>query len=203
MKSQHQAVNFGSPLSIAEVASTFMEDFVLQQLLFQSTLKQRLMLYMQKLDDDIATIFRQVAAYNFEKELHLMCQKKGYLASNTIGELFVKHMASYMGPYVEQSGGSNNYWVYWSHFRTFFYVYSYASGLLVSKSLQARVRQDPAYIKVVKQILTAGSSDSPQNIFKKYAGLDIANPKFWTTGLKEVESLLVETERLYEEVRGK
>ena len=203
MKSQKHALNFGSPLSIAEVASTFIEDFVLQQLLSQSTSRQRLVLYMQKLDDDMSTIFRQVAAYNFEKELHLLFREKGYLASEEIGKLFIKHMASYMGQYVEQSEGSDNYWVYWSHFRSFFYVYSYASGLLISKSLKARVKQDPKFIKQVKQILSAGSSDSPKNIFQKYAGIDISNPQFWTKGLDEIESLLVETEKLYKEVKGK
>lgn len=203
MKSQQHALNFGSPLSIAEVASTFMEDFVLQQLLSQSTARQRLVLYMQKLDDDIGTIFRQVAAYNFEKELHSLFREKGYLASEVIGKLFVKHMTSYMGPYVEQSEGSENYWVYWSHFRTFFYVYSYASGLLISKSLQASVKQDPKFVTQVKQILSVGSLDSPRNIFKNIAGIDISQPEFWTKGLNEVESLLMETEKLYKEVRDK
>ena len=98
-------------------------------------------------------------------------------------------MASFMGDAVEQSPGSENWWVYWSHIRTFFYVYSYASGLLISKSLQAEVRRNPDFMAKVKEFLSAGLSDSPRNIFLKL-GIDIADPAFWSRGTAEVENLL-------------
>jgi oligoendopeptidase F len=203
MKSLPQALNYGTPLSVAEVASTFMEDFVLQRLLEKATAKQRFTIYMEKLNDDISSIFRQVAAYNFEKELHAVFREKGYVPKEEIGRIFQKHMASYLGDYVELSDGSENFWVYWSHFRSFFYVYSYASGLLISKSLQARVKQDPGFVTSVKQILASGMSDSPSNLFKKHAGLDISDPQFWTKGIEEVELLLDAAEKLWEEVKDK
>jgi oligoendopeptidase F len=199
MKTQ-RALNFGSPLSLAEVASTFMEDFVLQELLIRASPKQRLALYIQKLDSDISSIFRQVAAYNFEKQLHTEFRQAGYLPKEKIGEIFLQHMASYMGKYVEQSKGAENYWVYWSHFRTFFYVYSYASGLLISKSLQAKVKQNPDFILAVKSILSAGSAAAPREIFQKHAQIDIADFEFWTKGLKEVELLLTQAEKLWKEI---
>jgi oligoendopeptidase F len=96
---------------------------------------------------------------------------------------------------VEQSEGSENWWVYWSHIRYFFYVYSYASGLLISKSLQNFVKQDPAFIIKVKEFLSAGLSDSPKNIFAKL-GIDITDKGFWNKGLEEIEKLLNETEAL-------
>ena len=114
------------------------------------------------------------------------------LSSLIIGRLFQKHMSAYMGKYVEQSPGSENWWVYWSHIRSFFYVYSYASGLLISKSLQNSVKKDPRFINKVKDFLSAGLSDSPKNIFQKL-GVDISDKNFWNKGLDEVESLLEET----------
>lgn len=188
MKSQKYALNFGSPLCTAEVASTFMEDFVLQ------SLPKSKSLLMKKLDDDISTIFRQVAAYRFEQELHTTFRKKGYLAKEEIGEIFTRHMASYMGDAVLQNDGTQNWWVYWSHFRSFFYVYSYASGLLISKALQSKVKQDPKFIVQVKQFLSAGSSDSPKNIFKKL-GIDITDKNFWLLGLTEIETSLSDVVR--------
>lgn len=201
MKSQN-SLNFGSPLSIAEVASTFMEDFVLQKLLQSATPKQRLALYIQKLDDDVASIFRQTAAYNFEKELHAEFRKVGYLPHIKISEIFQKHMLSYMGPSVEQTDGTEKYWVQWPHFRNFFYVYSYASGLLISKALQNKVHADAKFILSVKQLLAAGSSDSPKNLFQKYANIDISDANFWSAGLTEVELLLDAAEKLFEEVKN-
>ncbi len=195
MKLDQNALNFGAPLSTAEVASTFMEDFVLQELMAGAGDELRLAIMVKKLDDDVSTIFRQVACYLFEQELHTVFREKGYLGKAEIGNLFQKHMGAYMGPAVEQSAGSENWWIYWSHIRTFFYVYSYASGLLISKSLQAMVGNDHAFVAKVKEFLSAGSSKSPKEIFLAL-GIDITDPDFWNKGLGETEKLLDETEAL-------
>jgi len=195
IREKQHALDFGTPTSTAEVASTFMEDFVLDEILHAADDELRLAIMMQKLNDDVSSIFRQVACYRFEQELHATFRAKGYLSKEEIGALFQKHMAAYMGKAVEQSEGSENWWVYWSHIRYFFYVYSYASGLLISKSLQNFVKQDPAFVIKVKEFLSAGLSDSPKNIFSKL-GIDITDKGFWNKGLEEIEKLLDETEAL-------
>lgn len=195
MKRSQNFLNFSTPLSTAEVASTFMEDFVFVRLLNEANDEERLSLMMAKLNDDISTVFRQVACYLFEKDLHENYKKKGYLSKNDIGELFQKHMASYMGTFVEQSPGCENWWVYWGHIRHFFYVYSYASGQLISKSLQSAVKKDKRFIIHVKKFLSAGSSASPKEIFAEL-GVDITNGNFWQSGVSEIENLLRETELL-------
>lgn len=195
MRKKQNALNFGTPTSTAEVASTFMEDFVLEEILKKADDEVRLSLMIMKLNEDISTIFRQVACYKFEQDLHNEFRQKGYLSKDEIGALFRKNMSAYMGDFVEQSGGSENWWVYWSHIRYFFYVYSYASGLLISKSLQSSVKRDPGFIKKVKGFLSAGLSDSPRNIFGKL-GIDITDKKFWDGGLDEVQRLLDQTTEL-------
>ncbi|MCK9420798.1 MAG: M3 family oligoendopeptidase [Nitrospirae bacterium] len=195
IKKKQHALDFGTPTSTAEVASTFMEDFVLDEVLHSADDELRLAIMMQKLNDDVSSIFRQVACYQFEQELHRDLREKGYLSKEEIGTLFRKHMTAYMGKAVLQSEGSENWWVYWNHIRYFFYVYSYASGLLISKSLQHSVKKDPAFIHKVKEFLSAGLSDSPKNIFNRL-GIDISDKRFWNKGLDEVENLLDETEQL-------
>jgi oligoendopeptidase F len=199
MRKSQNALNYGSPLSIAEVASTFFEDFVTARLLEDATEDVRLMLMMEKLNDDAGSIFRQTAAYMFEQELHEEFREKGYLSKDEIGKIFRKHMRAYMGRYVSQDPGSENWWVYWGHFRRFFYVYSYSSGLLISKSLQSMVREDRGNIEKVKDILSAGRSASPVEIFKS-AGIDIKDRDFWNRGLAENEQLLKDTEKLAREM---
>jgi oligoendopeptidase F len=195
IRERQHALDFGTPTSTAEVASTFMEDFVLEEIIHSADDELRLAIMMQKLNDDVSSIFRQVACYRFEQELHKEFRASGYLSKEEIGELFQKHMAAYMGKAVEQSAGSENWWVYWNHIRYFFYVYSYASGLLISKSLQNSVKKDPAFIIKVKEFLSAGLSESPKNIFGRL-GIDIVDKRFWDRGLDEVEKLLDETEQL-------
>lgn len=200
IRKKQPAIYFGTPLSTAEVASTFMEDFVLQELLKEADEELRFALLMQKLNDDVSTIMRQVSCYKFEQELHKAFREKGHLSKEDIGKLFQKHMSAYMGEYVEQSPGSENWWVYWSHIRNFFYNYSYASGLLISKALQNSVKKDPKFIEKVKEFLSAGLSISPRQIFLK-TGIDISKKEFWLTGLSEVDSLLKETEKLAKKLK--
>jgi len=189
------ALNNDTPLSTAEVASTFMEDFVFARAQQDYTPADQLYLLMEKLNDDISSIFRQVACYKFEQDLHKSYREKNYLTKEEIGALFTKHMSAYMGDAVEQSPGSQNWWVYWSHIRSFFYVYSYASGQLISKALQNMVRQDKTAIEKVKKFLSAGLSKSPKELFLDM-GIDITDRNFWNKGLGEVEQLLSQAESL-------
>jgi oligoendopeptidase F len=195
MRAKRNALSFGTTLATAEVASTFMEDFVLERLAKNATDEERLSLYVMKLGDDVSTIFRQAAFYTFEQELHQSFRTEGYLSQAAIGSLFKKHMEAYMGPAVAQSPGAENWWVYVSHFRRFFYVYSYASGLLISKAMQRAVKKDKAFVEKVKVFLSAGLSEAPVETFKKM-GIDILNPGFWQEGLAETKALLLETESL-------
>lgn len=195
MRKKQNSLNFDTPVSTAEVASTFTEDFVLDELLKKADDEMKLSILMSKLNDLISTIHRQIACYNFEWDLHQEFRNIGHLSKEQIGEIFQKNMSAYMGEFVRQSDGTQNWWIYWSHIRRFFYVYSYASGLLIAKSLQKSVKEDPQFISEVKEILSAGTSDSPKNIFKK-VGIDITQEDFWDKGLDVVDKLLVQTEEL-------
>jgi oligoendopeptidase F len=192
---EQSSLNAGTLLSTAEVSSTFFEDFVFERLLKDVDDEEKLILMMSKLDDSISTIHRQVGCYNFETQLHKEFREKGYLPKEDVNGLFTKNMSAYMGDYVEQSKGSENWWVYWSHIRNYFYVYSYASGLLISKAMQRMVREDPGNINKVKEFLSSGTFASPKEIFMKM-DIDISDPSFWKNGLDEVDGLLKDTEEL-------
>lgn len=199
MRKKQNSLNFDSPTSTAEVASTFMEDFVTEKLLEGVSEAEQLSILVSILDRDISTIFRQVAGYQFELELHEQYRKRGYLSSKDIGEIFLKHMKDYMGESVLQSPGSENWWMYWSHFRQFFYIYSYASGQLISKSLQDAVRKDHSAIESVKMFLQSGTSRSPRDIFLQ-CGIDIQKPEFWEAGIKSIETALNQAWKLAEKL---
>ena len=195
IKQKQGAYYFGTPLSTAEVASTFMEDFVFQELLQGVTPEERLALLFEKLDGVIATTFRQVACYQFEKEMHATFREKGYLSADEIGGIFKKYMTGYLGDSIEFSPENENWWIYWGHIRRYFYVYSYASGLLISMGLQRKVRENPAFIKEVKEFMSAGMSDTPENIFAR-CGIDITDKTFWEEGVAEIRVLLDEAKKL-------
>jgi len=192
VKKNESPFNMSDSLATAEIASTFMEDFVLERLSHEISDEERLPLLIENLDDITSSIFRQVAAYNFEKELHEQARLKGYISKQEIGQIFAKHMKSYLGPVFNLEKELELGWIHWDHFRYFFYVYSYASGLLISKYLQREVRKNPEFIKKVKEFLSTGGSKSPKDILKEL-GVDITKATFWDTGLKEIERELDET----------
>jgi len=193
MKKQ-KGIYFDTPFATAETASTFMEDFVFRELLEKADDEEKLFLMIQKLNDEISTIQRQIGFYNFEKELHETYRSEGYLSKEKIGKIFRESMEEYLGEFVDCSG-CENWWIYIPHIREYFYTYAYAFGLLVSKSMQNLVREDKNNIELVKDFLSAGTSESPKDIFIKM-GIDISDKEFWNKGLDEVENLLNETENL-------
>ncbi|MEI6495006.1 MAG: M3 family oligoendopeptidase, partial [bacterium] len=189
-KRAQNALNQGEPKSVAEVASTYMQDFVLSDIASEASEEAKLAILVRKIDDDISTVFRQVAAYRFEQELHRVFKETGHISKEDIGNMFKKHMAAYMGPAILQTKGCENWWISWHHFRDPFYVYSYASGQLISKAMQKETKANPEFILKVKEFLSAGTSDSPKNIFAKM-GIDITRPDFWQEGLDEIENNLI------------
>jgi oligoendopeptidase F len=192
-KTHQNALNSDYPTSVAEVASTFFEGFVFDELLRRVTEEERLSLQVARLLTDARTVFRQTAFYRFEQDLHAAFRQKGYIAKEEIGAGFQKYMAAYLGPKIGTD--SANWWVHVWHFRVFFYVYSYVSGQLISKALRAKVKADPEQVVKVKEFLSAGSAESPRDIFRKL-GIDIADKSFWEAGIAEIARELEETTAL-------
>lgn len=195
MMNNQNSLYFGNSLAVAEVASTFFEDFVLEKILENADDELKLSIIMMKLNGDISTIFRQVAFYKFESEVHNLANELGYLSKEKIGEIFQKHMKDYMGDFINYSSGSENWWIYVGHFRRPFYVYSYASGLLISKSMQNNLKSNSDFINKIKCFLSAGLSKHPKEIFLDM-NIDISDNNFWLSGLKEVKILLDEAWKL-------
>lgn len=182
-------------IATAEVASTFFENLVFEDALKGVSPKEKMILLHDKISDDISTIFRQVACFNFENELHLAIRKEGFLPKEKIAELMNKHMQSYLGPAFELKPEDGYFFVYWSHIRRFFYVYSYAFGQLISDALYQKYKEDRSSIKNVIQFLSAGGSDSPENIFRKI-GIN-PNKKFFEAGLLRIKNNIDELEKLW------
>jgi oligoendopeptidase F len=73
-------LNQGHSTACAEVASTFFEDFTLEEISKSIPEEQKSLLLLKSLDEDISSIFRQIACYNFELSLHTNYIEKGFLS---------------------------------------------------------------------------------------------------------------------------
>lgn len=185
----------GYTTAVAEVASTFFEQVIFDTIFKTLSKKEQIAALHDKINDDAQTIFRQIACFNLELELHEVIRAKGVISKEEIGSMMNKHMLQYLGPVFEMKEDDGYFFVRWGHIRKFFYVYSYAFGLLVSKALYRKYKEDPAYLHQIKTFLSAGCSKSPRDIFGDI-GIDTSNPKFWEEGLKEIEDDIKRLEKL-------
>jgi oligoendopeptidase F len=192
----------GYSMAVAEVASTFFEQVVVSELENELTAQENMILLHNKILGDIATIFRQIACFNFELELHEKVRETGQLAKDDIAALMSKHLKSYVGGAMDVTSKDGYFFVNWMHIRRFFYVYSYAYGQLISRALFEKWKEDPTYAKKIEQFLSAGGSMSPRDIFKKI-GIDTSDPKFFALGLKGIERDIDRLEKLYNSVSKK
>lgn len=181
--------------SIAETASTLFENFVFEVIFERLNDHDKMIALHDRLNDDINTIFRQIAGFTFEERLHAEARKNGYLSAKEMGAIHNKAMSEYLGPLVKLTEYDGYSFVSWLHIRNFFYVYTYAYGQLVSKILYRKYKQDKKFIKNIEQVLSAGGSDTPENILK-HAGIDVTKPEFFEEGLKSIEEDLNKLESL-------
>ncbi len=181
--------------SVAEVASTLFENFLFDEIFDKLSEKEKVVALHNRINDSIGTIFRQIACFNFELDLHGQIRSKGSLSKEEIAGLHNKNMAAYMGKIAKFKEEDGYFFVAWPHIRNFFYVYSYAYGELISNAIYARIKKDPKYMNDVDKFLSAGSSMSPEEIFKMI-GIDTAKAGFWQEGLKKIEDDIILLEKL-------
>jgi oligoendopeptidase F len=184
--------------SVAETASTFFEAITFEKILAGLSDEEKITALHDKINDDVSTIFRQIAFFNFELELHTTVRAKGFVAKEEIAKMLNRHMENYLGPAFKLKDLDGYFFVQVSHFRRFFYVYSYAFGQLISKALFERYKKDPTYFAKIEQFLRAGGSDTPENIFKKI-GINLKDPAFYELGLKSIEADIARLEKLVAE----
>ncbi len=178
----------------AEVASTFFEQLVGDEIEKTLNDEEKIIMLHNKIMGDISTIFRQIACFNFELELHNEIRSKGELDRKGIATLLQKHMQQYLGKSVTVTEQDGYFFVGWSHIRRFFYVYSYAYGQLVSRALYENWKADHSYAAKIRQFLSAGRSMSPKDIFKSI-GIT-TNEAFFEAGLKGIEADINKLEKL-------
>ncbi len=192
-----------TPLVTAETASVFGEMLVFQRLLEQERdPANRLAMLVAKIDDSMATVFRQVAMNRFEDRIHNTRRSEGELSLDRFSEIWMTTQQEMFGDSVILGEHYRSWWSYIPHFiHTPGYVYAYAFGELLVLALYALYRKaGEEFSARYVELLQAGGSDWPDQLVGKL-GVDLKNTGFWNQGLDAIESLVSEAESLAEEVR--
>ncbi|MAG12909.1 hypothetical protein CL630_03830 [bacterium] len=192
---QQSSIYQNATASVGETASKFFETLVFNAIFETLSDREKIIALHDKIQWDISSVFKQVACFNFELELHRRIRETGSLPKEDIALLMNKHMKAYLGPVFKLKEQDGYFFVAWPHIRNFFYVYSYAYGQLISKALHEKYRADAQYIKQIDQFLSAGGSKSPKNIFKEI-GVDTTGPNFFKAGLESIKDDIIYLENI-------
>jgi oligoendopeptidase F len=186
-----------TPLTLAETASVFGEMLTFRAVLSGMTdKKQRKSLTAAKVEDMLNTVVRQIAFYTFERRVHTE-RREGELTAERLGEIWMEVQTESLGPAIQFHPGYENYWSYIPHFvHSPFYVYAYAFGDCLVNSLFAEYEgAAKGFQQKYFELLKAGGTKHHKELLAPF-GLDASDPKFWGKGLKVIERLIDDLEKM-------
>ena len=188
----------GTPLTTAEMASVFGEMLVFQRLMrHEDDPKNKLAMLVSKIDDTLATVFRQIAMNRFEDRIHTARRQEGELSPDRFSALWIETQEKMFEDSVTLGEHYRHWWSYIPHFiHSPGYVYAYAFGELLVLALYARYREaGDAFADQYVDLLSAGGSDWPHELVGEL-GIDLTDLTFWTQGLGAIEDLIEQAEEL-------
>ena len=144
----------------------------------------------------INTVFRQVAFFIFERDVH-NSRMKGELSDEDISEIWMKSQTESLGKNVSLTNDYKYYWAYIPHFiHSPFYVYAYAFGDCLVNSLYSKYSEgtknfNEKYISLLK----SGGSKDYKKLLMDF-NLNPKNKDFWQMGMNLIKNFIDELEQL-------
>lgn len=193
------SLQWHAPMVYAETASVFGEMLTFEHILAATTEpKARLALLLDKTNDFMNTVVRQISFSELEQALHAK-RAEGKLTLDDFTACWMditKRFYSAEGD-VFHYRDMENMWSYIGHFLSPFYVYAYAFGELFTQSLMAaRANLGDRFEPLYLQLLAKGNTEGAEQLMEPF-GLNPNDPAFWANGMQvSVEKWLTEAEVL-------
>jgi oligoendopeptidase F len=167
--------NYGYPIFLAEVASTFNEVLLTEHLL--KTTDDRAMkafILNRQIDDIRGTLYRQTMFAEFERESHAAEEAGEALTLERFKGIYRKLLNDYFGPRFAIDGELELECLRIPHFYNAFYVYKYATGLSAAVALATQVLETSDATRYLG-FLRSGGSRFPVETLRE-AGVDMSTP---------------------------
>ena len=184
-----------TPLTLAETASVFGEQLTFRALLdAEREPRQRRVMLAGKVEDMLNTVVRQIAFYEFERQVHDE-RRSGEVTAERLGEIWLAVQNESLGPAFDFDQGYRTFWCYIPHFiHSPFYVYAYAFGDCLVNSLYAVYRDaEQGFADKYLDMLRAGGTRKHKELLAPF-GLDAGDPDFWARGLAILSDFIDELE---------
>jgi pepF/M3 family oligoendopeptidase len=185
------------PMTLAETASIFAETVLQDWAQGQSEGPTALFMLEQSLQDSTQVIVDILSRFKFEKALFER-RVLGELSARELCELMLKAQKETYGPALAPEELHPYMWAVKGHYYRpglAFYNYPYAFGQLFGLALYARAgAEGPSFGRTYQRLLENTGIKTADQLAHE-AGFDLADPRFWRTGLKEIERSIDEFER--------
>ena len=190
----------GYPIFVAEVASTFNEALLNDEMLRKiKDPKARIAILGNYLEGVKGTLFRQTQFAEFELRMHQMAEKGQPLTGDALSKLYLDITRKYYGhdqKVVIVDDYVAHEWAYVNHFFRPFYVFQYSTSFTASTALAEKViTGDPAALKRYRTFLASGGSKAPIDLLKD-AGVDMTSPEPLDLTITKMNRVMDEMEKL-------
>jgi oligoendopeptidase F len=186
-------------IALSEVPSTFAEllvfDLAMKREKDEETRKAML---VDRVENTFAAIFRQTVMVRFEQRAYALRADSKTLTVDRLTDAWLETNRPYYGERVELPGGSGLSWSYVPHFiDTRFYTYAYAWAHLIALNLHRRLKlEGQPFVDRYITFLVSGDTAKPADLLAPL-GIQLDDPRTWTTGLDEVERFVDEAEAAF------
>ncbi len=194
--------NSSTPLTTAETASVFGEALTFERLLAgEEDPRRRLDLLTGRIEDAIATTFRQIAMNRFEHATHTERREQGELASERIARALARGAAatSSATPSTSRATSPGGATSRTSRARPATSTPTPTATSSRSRSTASTCRRATRWSSRTSTCSRSGGSRSPEEL-AVLVGLDLTDPAIWSSGIDALAEELDEAERLAAEI---
>jgi oligoendopeptidase F len=185
----------GYPMTLAETASTFGEQVLMNSVLDDPSTPDRenALILDVHIGHGAIYLLDIPVRYEFEKAFYEE-RPGGPLSVSRLKELMAQTQRRVLGDALEADGEDPYLWASKLHFYITgltFYNFPYTFGYLLSRGLYRMFKNEGAkFLPRYEEFLRLAGSDTAENVVKRTIGEDIEKPDFWTAAIISLEEPL-------------
>lgn len=183
---------------VAEIASTFNEHLLLDQLLLKATTDEEKLVLLQKaIDNIVSTYYRQTLFAHYEYNVSKLVEKQVPITYEVLNKIMIELYEQYYGLDITKEGYKQYVWGYIPHlYHTPFYVYQYATSFAASLKLYENVKNNKEEgFNNLMTLLKSGGNDYPVNQVKK-ANVDLTDSSTFLAVSNRLKELVEKLEKI-------
>jgi oligoendopeptidase F len=195
----------GYPMTLAETASTFGEQVLMNGILDDPAISAAQKALILDIETGHGAIYLLdiPVRYEFEKAFYEE-RASGPLSVSRLKELMVDTQRKIFGDLLEVGGEDPYFWASKLHFYITgitFYNFPYTFGYLLSGALYRMFKKDSGeFLPKYEEFLRLAGTEPAEKLVQQTIGRDIEQPQFWAEAIDSLEEPLARLEMLLPEI---